>query len=173
MQNQKVTSHLNRGFHQWSFYWNLNSSVAAIFHSAFSRACQPSGMQSHCIDLGSTLSQITPSKDKPICEFEKTISIAPAAAVVIGIDPNNLKDVVPRIRELRDFCDRWPSEHSPIFGASTHATFILGWFPQADQQAVWILKEMGVDLVLYNPVNIQRALKKIAIFGHRSVGNSA
>ena len=157
MNAQPVATNRSDRTSQIFYRWNLAPSTAAMWQLAMQFAGRSLVERADWIDLGRDWSWFGKPGEKSDGEFDRTFAARPPAAIVLGVDRSNLADVAGRVFQLREF-----------FESSERDTFIIGWFPEADREAMGILRELGFDLVLHEAASLRAALAGVSRFGNSS-----
>lgn len=168
MNAQLVATNQSNRMRQTFYRWNLAPSTAAMWQLAMQHAGKSFGVHMNWIDLGRDWSWFEKRDEQSSSEFDRAFMASPPAAMILGIDRANLAHVAGRVFELREYCKRWPLAREQAFETSEQDMFLLGWFPEADREAIRILRELGCDLVLHDPASLRPALAKVARFGYSS-----
>lgn len=123
--------------------------TAAMWQLSARRVGHSQGFQTTWFDLSQVASsRISSTESVDIQALKDWLVEYTPSAIVIGIERLNFPGVVQGILGLREVI------HSP---------FLIGWFPQADHQAMQILNEVGFALVLHRPASVQSALEHIML----------
>ncbi len=168
MNAQPVATNQSHRACQTFYGWNLAPSTAAMWQLAMQHAGKSLDVHTNWIDLGRDWSWFERRDEQCSSEFDRAYTASPPAAIILGIDRANLAHVAGRVFGLRGYCKRWPLVREQAFETSERDTFLLGWFPEADREAIRILRELGCDLVLHDPASLRPALAKVARFGYSS-----
>ncbi|MDZ4850486.1 MAG: hypothetical protein SGI77_14470, partial [Pirellulaceae bacterium] len=144
-----TTMNLNDTRNRSLVRWNLDPKTAAMWQLASRRVGHSQGFQMTWFDLNHVANSSISSTEfvDPLALTDWLVQHTPSA-IVIGIERSNFPDVVQGILGLREVI------HSPC---------LIGWFPQADHQAMQILNEVGFALVLHRPASVQSALERIML----------
>jgi len=104
-------------------------------------------------------------------KLQESLATWRPAALIIGIDRAGVRKIARAADNLRQLCRRvsWAAENT--LAASDGFPFLIGWFPDADGEAIQLLRLLGFDLVLYHPARLRPILTKIIDCHGRSRGS--
>jgi len=139
-----------------------------MWQLAMQQAAQSNGIRTTWVDLGYDWNSLIRVDSEGDHEWTKSIADQPPAAIILGVDQANFPQVAATVFKLRESCKRWPNAVERTDQIAQRTTFIIAWFPEADREAIRILQELGVDLVLHNPTRLRPALANVARFGYCS-----
>ncbi len=166
--NEKLTlSSPKPSYHQSFVGWNLTPSAAALWQLSAQKTCQPLGIRTSWVEISPSWNPSHASEIEKSHVLVDIVIDSPPSAFVIGIDPTNVAQVAAVAFHLRQLCNRWSSDEATYADGTVRTTFLIGWFPDADREAIRILRELGLDLILHNPSRLRADLARVASFGHR------
>ncbi len=141
--------------------WNLDPLASALWHHAAKLVSDQFDTRTSWIEVDPHWDPSDPFGFDGSSSLRDSISECRVAASITGIDRTSIIQTVTKTRSLRDFCNRIVFKTLATSERSAESVFMIAWFPQADRESIKLLRELGFDLVLYDPASLKTVLTKI------------
>ena len=129
-------------FRQRWVRWHLDATTAALWQMEAERTLKSLGIQIEWEELGGAIASPSTNEVSSDTGHWDLQARVPPAAFVVGMHPSTFEVVVGGIAELRQLCDCWSYDALEQHELTRRTTFLIGWFPNADHQAIGIAREM-------------------------------